>query len=82
MTTLILRNLDDDLHTTLRLRAAQHGQSLEEEACGILRQVLTPPPQATPLGQRLVQRFRGVAADLPLPPRVLPRTPPLWDEPT
>ena len=81
MTTLILRNLDDDLQTTLRLRAARHGQSLEEEACGILRQVLTPPQPVAPLGQRLVQRFRGVATDLPLPTRTLPRTPPLGDEP-
>ncbi len=81
MTILILRNLDDDLQTTLRLRAARHGQSMEEEACGILRQVLTQPPTAAPLGQRLVQRFRSVATDLPLPPRALPRSPPVWDEP-
>ena len=80
MTTLIIPDLDDDLQATLRSLAARHGHSMEEEARGILRQVLTQP-QPTPLGQRLVQRFRGVAMDLPLPARSLPRTPPQWDDP-
>lgn len=81
MTTLIIPDLDDDLQATLRNLAARHGRSMEEEARGILRQVLTQPQSSTPLGQRLVQRFRGVAVDLPLPTRHLPRTPPRWDDP-
>ncbi len=45
MATLTVRNLDDDLKSTLRVQAARHGQSMEEEVRSILRQALT---QATP----------------------------------
>lgn len=40
MATMTIRNLDDDLKTLLRLRAARHGQSMEEEARSILRAAL------------------------------------------
>ncbi len=81
MTTLIIPDLDDELQSTLRNLAARHGHSMEEKARGILRQALAQPQPPTPLGQRLVQRFRGVAMDLPLPARSLPRMPPHWDDP-
>lgn len=76
---MIIPDLDDDLQATLRNLAARHRRSMEE-ARGILRQVLTQPQPPTPLGQRLVQRFRGVAMDAPLPARSLPRMPPQWDD--
>lgn len=41
MATLTVRNLDDDLVRTLRIRAAEHGRSAEAEHREILRQVLT-----------------------------------------
>jgi antitoxin FitA len=75
MTTLTIPDLDDELQATLRKRAARHGHSVEEAARGLLRQVLTQSPPPAPLGQRLVQRFRGVAMDLPRPTRRLPRAP-------
>jgi plasmid stability protein len=37
MASLTIRNLDDDLKERLRVRAAQHGHSMEEEARAILR---------------------------------------------
>jgi plasmid stability protein len=37
MSNLTLRNLDNDLEARLRLRAARHGQSMEEEARSILQ---------------------------------------------
>lgn len=40
MGTMTIRNLDDDLKALLRLRAARHGNSMEEEARGILRAAL------------------------------------------
>jgi len=40
MATMTIRNLDDDLKTLLRLRAARHGRSMEEEARNILRTAL------------------------------------------
>lgn len=40
MATLTIRNLDDDRMARLRLRAGRHGQSMDEEACSILRAAL------------------------------------------
>ena len=80
--TLTLRNLDDDLKASLRVQAARHGQSMEEEVRCILRQTLSRPTPSTGLGQRLSKRFLAVARDeseTSIPPRSLPRTPPDWD---
>lgn len=79
MATLTIRNLDDDLKSILRMQAARHGQSMEEEVRSILRQALTRPNLATGLGQRLTNRFRIVASELAIPPRSMPRMPPDWD---
>ncbi len=81
MATLTVRNFDDDLKSTLRVQAARHGQSMEEEVRSILRQALTPATPATGLGQRLASRFQAVATELSIPPRSLPRTPLNWDKP-
>jgi plasmid stability protein len=40
MASLTIRNLDNNLKTQLRLRAARHGRSMEAEARTILRQTL------------------------------------------
>lgn len=79
MATLTIRNLDDDLKSSLRVQAARHGQSMEEEVRSILRQALARPSAETGLGQRLASRFQGVTTELALPSRPLPRTPPDWD---
>lgn len=80
MATLTIRNLDDDLKSTLRVRAARHGRSMEEEVRSILRQALAKASPATGLGRRLVSRFETVATELSIPPRSLPRKPPNWGE--
>lgn len=81
MAVLTIRNLDDALKQSLRIRAAQHGVSMEEEARRILREALLRVSQAPALGQRLKQRFAEVAdAAFELPPRQMPRTPPKWDD--
>mgnify|MGYP001810878831 CR=1 FL=1 len=82
MATLTIRNLDDDLKSNLRVQAAQHGRSMEEEVRSILRQALAAPAPSTGLGQRLISRFRADAVELPIPPRSLPRTPPTAEAPT
>jgi len=81
MASLTIRNLDESLKSALRVTAAQHGVSMEEEVRRILRQALQPTaPAPTGLGQRLRRRFQAVATDeLPIPPRSEPRTPPSWD---
>jgi plasmid stability protein len=43
MAQLIVRNLDDELVSRLKVRAAAHGRSAEEEHRQILRQALGPP---------------------------------------
>ena len=80
MATLTIRNLDDDLKSSLRVQAARHGQSMEEEVRSILRQALARTTPASGLGQRLSNRFMTVATELPIPPRSLPRMPPNWEE--
>ncbi len=80
MATLMIRNLDDDLKASLRVRAAIHGQSMEEEVRSILRIALRQPEDGRGLGQRLVERFRPVAEELTLPARSLPRTTPFRDD--
>ena len=46
MATITIRNLDDELKRRLRIQAAEHGRSMEEEARNILRQAL--PTEQTP----------------------------------
>jgi len=45
MAQLIVRNLDDEIVTRLRRRAAHNGRSAEEEHRAILRGVLMPEQQ-------------------------------------
>ena len=81
MATLTIRDLDDDLRAQLRIRAAQHGRSMEAEVRAILRDVVRAEPAADRLGSRVHQRFAAVGGfevDTPGrsdPPRVadLPR---------
>jgi plasmid stability protein len=76
MATLTIRNLDEDLKIRLRVEAAAHGHSMEEEARHILRRALCVRRSETGLGSRIRRRFEvhgGV--DLELPPRKeAPRT--------
>jgi plasmid stability protein len=76
MSTLTVRNLDDELKTRLRVRAAQNGRSMEAEAREILRASLTAP-QHTGLGTRIHSRFAGLGLDeVEIPQRhELPRAP-------
>jgi plasmid stability protein len=74
--TLTIRNLDHDLKAKLRLRAAGHGRSMEEEARQLLRRALTHEEPTMGLGSRITRRFAEVGgAELPLAARSLPRQP-------
>jgi plasmid stability protein len=69
MSTLTVRNLDDDLKTRLRVRAAQNGRSMEAEVREILRASLSTQPR-TGLGTRIHKRFAGLGLDeIEIPPR-------------
>ncbi|MGO4814078.1 plasmid stabilization protein [Cupriavidus sp. 2MCAB6] len=70
MATLTIRNIDEDLKARLRIEAAQHGRSMEEEVRVILRRALNKAPGPGPFGSRLHQRFAGLAdPGIELPPR-------------
>lgn len=70
MATITIRNLDDDLKAMLRVVAASHGRSMEEEARVIIREALTKQDKKGGLGSRIHARFSTVAgAELELPER-------------
>ena len=74
MASITIRNLDESIKTVLRLQAAQHGWSMEQEAREILRRSLLPTESATGFAQRIQQRFAGLPAGpdddaLPIPAR-------------
>ncbi len=72
MATITVRNLEEGLKRQLRVRAAENGRSMEEEARDILRTALGEGPSLHPrkgLGTRIHERFKalgGVELELPL----------------
>ena len=81
MARLTIRNLDAALKERLRVRAAQHGHSMEAEMRVILQQTLKEPQLPV---VNLYQRSRGRFAppggvDFDLPPRELAGAPPRFD---
>ena len=70
MASITIRNLDDDVKRRLRVRAAEHGRSMEEEARDILRQVVGQPSAPRNLAQAIHARFAALGGiDLPQPQR-------------
>lgn len=68
MSTLTIRNVEPAIKDKLRLAAAAHGRSMEEEVRTILRNVLAQPASALGLGSRIHSRFAalgGVELDIP-----------------
>jgi plasmid stability protein len=58
MATLTIRQLDEKIKTRLRVRAAHHGRSMEEEAREILRSALTASsPVKGNLAEAIHRRF-------------------------
>ena len=47
MATMTIRDLDDKLKRRLRIQAARHGRSMEDEARDILRTALSVEPART-----------------------------------
>ena len=80
MATLTIRNLEDSIKGMLRLNAARHGWSMEEEVRKILRQACCTP-DFPGLGSRLVDRFAVLGgAELPAGKHSLPRQAPDFSE--
>jgi antitoxin FitA len=61
MAQLLVRNLDEDVKARLRVLAAEHGRSMEEEVRAILRQAVIPSVQPTGgLGTEIAALFKGI----------------------
>ena len=75
MASLTIRRIEDRLKTRLRVRAAQHGRSMEEEAREILRNALDRerPRTLVDLAREIFGRDNGV--ELELHPPVAPPRP-------
>jgi plasmid stability protein len=82
MATLTIRQLDERTKTRLRVRAAHHGRSMEEEAREILRLALTvPSPAKGNLAESIRRRFRALrGVELQVPQRDAMREPPRFGE--
>ncbi len=81
MTSITIRRLDDSLKARLRVRAAKHGHSMEEEARQILKSSLAAETQT---GAELAAFIRGIVEplggiELKLPPRRKMRRPLRFD---
>ena len=59
MAMLTVRNLPDDVHRALRVRAAQHGQSTEAEVREILAAAVKPETRVR-LGEALAELGRKI----------------------
>jgi len=81
MATVTIRRLDETIKAKLRIRAAQHGRSMEEEAREIIRQAVisveSGQPDLVTSIRRRFGRFGGV--ELPEIPREPIRKPPKFE---
>jgi plasmid stability protein len=78
MGSITVRNLDESVKNGLRLRAARHGWSMEQEVRQILLQsVATAQEEERSFAERVNSRFVGLhAEDLKISERKGARTPP------
>lgn len=82
MASLTIRKLDESLKKRLRLQAAHHGRSMEEEARLLLAAGLRRPPRVAgnvaDAIAAIVDPIGGIELDLP--PRSTTREPPRFDD--
>ena len=81
MASITVCNLEDSLKRRLRIRAAENGRSMEQEARAILRSALD---QETSKGKDLASAIRARfeplgGVELEIPPRGPMREPPRFD---
>lgn len=69
MATMTIRNLDEKVKARLRVQAAMHGRSMEDEARDILRAALSAVPEDGPtlIGaiRSRIEPLGGVELELP-----------------
>jgi len=83
MTSITIRKLDPMLKERLRIRAAEHGHSMEAEARDILQHALPPAQDELTIGelfQQIHARFAALGGvEIELPSRKSRREPPRFD---
>jgi len=65
MASLSVRRIDDGVMERLRVRAAEHGVSMEEEVRQIIRRAVAAPERLGELAVRCFGLAHGVELDLP-----------------
>jgi plasmid stability protein len=78
MATLTVRNLEDDIRDRLRVRAARHGRSMEDEVRSILRQAVCAGDPATVWASARARFSGDDGIELDLPDRGGDRPPPTF----
>ena len=78
MASIIIRGLDDCVKDRLRLQAARHGRSMEQEAREILKAAVSAHTSRKPnLAEAIRSRFAPLGGvDIPAKPREPIRQPP------
>ncbi len=82
LASLTIRNIDPAVKERLRIRAAQHGHSMEAEARAILQLALAQRGACQPmnLAERIHARFAALGGvELELPTREPGREPPTFE---
>jgi len=82
MSSITIRNLDPAIKERLRVRAAEHGHSMEAEARRIPRTALSGTSRSSGRGlyDRIHARFATLGGvELELPPRESTREPPRFE---
>ena len=81
MASITVRNLEEGLKRRLRIRAAENGRSMEQEARAILRAALDQEPsRGKDLASAIRARFEPLGGvELEIPPRGPMREPPRFD---
>jgi plasmid stability protein len=81
MASITVRNLDETVKQRLRVRAARHGWSMEQEIRRILEESVSEHPAKGNFAERVHSRFADLGADqLPIPTRKPARLPPGFDK--
>ena len=80
MASITIRNLEEELKQSLRVQAAVHGRSMEEEAREILRRAIRPQQPRRDLGKAIRARFERLSgADIVVPERTKARDLPSFE---
>ena len=81
MASIPIRSLADEVKRRPRIRAAEHGRSMEEEVREILRQAVGREKPAYDLAAAIRARVAPLGGvDLDLPQREAMREPPAFDQ--